>query len=177
MKLRNGHALAPVCGRPPQMKSPAWGRGAYPNGAGGYWGARRRGVNAISHRECARPIIRWCAVFRSAGGLLLSRHTAGRLTNVGNQAESKPFTFIFGVGIPNIGSKDSAAGRLKGATAEGRTVPECGPSIPFGPRRTRRAGHADAVLATNDFRERLVGDERVSAAPSKQRPGSRLTQG
>ena len=72
---------------------------------------------------------------------------------------------------------DSDAGCFKGATAEGRAVPGCGPSIPLRPfpRRTRRAGHADAVLATNDFRERLVGDERVSAAsPSKQRPGSRV---
>ena len=72
---------------------------------------------------------------------------------------------------------DSAAGRLKGATAEGRAVPEYGPSVPFRPfpRQTRRAGHADAVLATNDFRERLVGDEWVSAAnPSKQQPGSRV---
>jgi len=75
---------------------------------------------------------------------------------------------------------DSDAGRFKGATAEGRAVPECGPSIPFGPfpRRTRRAGHADAVLATNDFRQRVVGDKRVSAAGfSKQWPGSRLTRG
>src|SRR5215467_882056 len=44
-------------GRPPQMKSPAWGRGAYLNGAGGDWGASAPWVNAISHRECARPII------------------------------------------------------------------------------------------------------------------------
>jgi hypothetical protein len=33
------------------------------------------------------------------------------------------------------------------------------PFKPF-PRQTRRAGYADAVLATNDFRERLVGDKR-----------------
>ena len=86
-------------------------------------GARRRGVNAISHRECVRPIIRWCAVFRLAGGVLLPRHTASRLMNVGNQAESKPFTFIFGVGISEyIGSMDSDAGRFKGATVEGRAV-------------------------------------------------------
>jgi hypothetical protein len=45
--------------------------------------------------------------------------------NVGNQAESKPFTFIFGVGISEyIGSMDSDAGRFKGATAEGRAVPD-----------------------------------------------------
>jgi hypothetical protein len=64
------------------MKSPAWGRGAYLNGAGGDWGARRRGVSAISHRECARPTIRWCAVFRLAGGLLLPRHSACNWTIV-----------------------------------------------------------------------------------------------
>ena len=72
---------------------------------------------------------------------------------------------------------DSAAGRLKGATAEGRAVPDAvhRSHLEF-PRRTRRVGHADAVLATNDFRERLVGDQRVSAAsPSKQRCGSRVT--
>src|SRR6516225_9273497 len=49
-----------------------------PEGIGGLGAV----VNAISHRECARPIIRWCAVFRFAGGLLLPRHSACSLTIV-----------------------------------------------------------------------------------------------
>jgi hypothetical protein len=106
------------------MKSPAWGRGAVPLGATEGLGGRRQGsCPEQSHRTRRRPIIRWSAVFRLAGGLLLLRHTAGRLTNVGNQAESKPFTSrIRGGEDPNIGSVDSDAGRVEGATAVGRAL-------------------------------------------------------
>ena len=42
---------ARAAARSPQMKSPAWGRGAYLNGAGGDWGARRRGVKFLIGNE------------------------------------------------------------------------------------------------------------------------------
>jgi hypothetical protein len=70
-------------------------------------------------------------VFRLADGLLLPSHTASRLTNVGNKAESKPFTFIFGVGISEYRIEGLRCGSLQRPAAEGRAVPECGPLIPF----------------------------------------------
>ena len=78
---------------PPSNEKPRVGaRGCSARRHGGVGGRRQGSCAEQSHRTRRRPIIRWCAVFRLAGGLLLLRHTAGRLTNVGNQAESKPFT-------------------------------------------------------------------------------------
>jgi hypothetical protein len=108
-------------------------------------------------------------VFRLAGRLLLLRHTAGRLTNVGNQAESKPFiSSIRGGENPDIGSMDSDGGRFEGATAVGRAVPERPPSIPkASPLQGERAMpmlfwlpmiFASALWEINGFAPRALAD-------------------
>jgi hypothetical protein len=131
MKPRSRPALAPVCSRPPQMKSPAWGRGAYINGAGGDWEASAPWVNGISHRECARPIIRSCAMFRLAGNLLLVRHSACSLTIVQEPSREHSRSPLYSGWGFRILDQWTALRILKGATAEGRAVPECGPGSHF----------------------------------------------
>src|SRR3974390_1974258 len=66
-----------------------------------------------------------------AGGVLLPRHTASRLMNVGNQAESKPFTFIFGVGISEYWIDGQRCGPLQRRHSGRPCRSRCGPSIPF----------------------------------------------
>ena len=78
---------------PPSNEKPRVGaRGCSARRHGGVWGAAPRFLSGTISSDTPAAYYTLVCVFRLAGGLLLLRHTAGRLTNVGNQAESKPFT-------------------------------------------------------------------------------------